>query len=78
LQTIKNGKVILVKQFNIFNTDNYGEVTVRNAMLEDPNGTDIYEGIEIKGDDVELIEIMGYYDLDDLTEDDVENFIETF
>jgi len=54
------------------NTQEYGEVTVRNAMLEDPNGTDLHDGIEIKVGGT-LIEIFGHYDLDYLEEEEEEN-----
>jgi len=57
-------------------TENYGEVEVRNAMLEDDNGTDLYEGIEIKVEHEELIEVLGYHDVEDLTTETVETLIE--
>jgi hypothetical protein len=57
-----------------FNTS-HGEVTVRNAML-DVDGTTLEDGIEIKGDDIDLIEVYGYYDVEELTDDDVEKLIE--
>jgi len=59
----------------IFSTDNYGEVSVRNVMF-DIDGTNLEEGIEIKGDDIELTEIMGYYDVDDLDIEEVEELLE--
>jgi hypothetical protein len=52
----------------------YGEVTVRNAMF-DIDGTTLEEGIEIKNEDVGLIEIHGRYDIDELTQSDVEQLI---
>lgn len=60
-----------------FYTDNYGEVTVRNAMF-DVDGTNLEEGIEIKSvnGEFDLLEIFGYYDIDDMNEDDVERLIE--
>ena len=53
-------------------TEDFGEVTVRNAMLEDPNGTDLHDGIEIKVENT-LIEIFGHHDLDYLEEQEEEN-----
>lgn len=60
---------------NIFETPNFGTVTVRNAMF-DIDGTTLEEGIEIKGDDVELIEIYGYRDVEEMSVEDVETLIE--
>ncbi len=57
----------------------YGKVKVCNAMLEDDNNnTDLYEGIEIKLENGELLEIFGYHDVDELSVDDVEAFIENY
>lgn len=59
-----------------FNTQ-YGPVEVRNAMLEDDNGTDLYDGIEVKVEDTnELIEIHEYMDIEELTIQEVEELIE--
>lgn len=52
-----------------------GEVTVRNAMF-DIDGTNLEEGLEIKGEEIGLIEVFGYRDIDGLTVDDVEKLIE--
>jgi hypothetical protein len=57
-------------------TENYGEVEVRNAMLEDDNGTNLHDGIEIKVDGEDLIEIYGYYDVEELTKEELEELIE--
>jgi len=59
-------------------TKNYGKVIVRSAMLELSNSTDLVDGLEIKGDDIGLVEVYGWFDLDDLAEDidRVENLIE--
>jgi hypothetical protein len=69
------------KQFEkggrVFDTDNYGEVSVSFAMLE-VDRNNLEEGIEIKGDDIEFTEIMGYYDVDDLTKSEVEDLIEKY
>ena len=56
-----------------FETD-YGTVTVRNAMF-DVDGTNLEEGIEIKGEDF-LLENYGYRDIDEMTTDEVEDLIE--
>lgn len=54
-----------------FDTD-YGEALVRNVMLDD--GTNLEEGIEIKVND-HLIEIPGWRDLDELTDEQVNQLI---
>jgi len=56
-----------------FNTS-YGEAIVRNAMFESDHSNDLVEGIEIKIGDV-IIEITEYYDVEEMTEEDVEEFI---
>lgn len=53
----------------------YGEVTVRTAMF-DTDGTNLEEGIEIKGDDIDLIEVYGYHDVEDMSTEEVEKLIE--
>jgi len=58
-----------------FITD-YGTIIVRNAMFEDENGTDLYEGIELKDEDGKILEVSGYRDIDEMTVDDVESLIE--
>ena len=55
-----------------FVTD-YGDVQVRNAMF-DIDGTNLEEGIEVKGDGF-LLEIYGYRDIDDMSINDVELII---
>ena len=60
-----------------FETENFGTVTVRNAMIDD-GGTYLIEGIEITGDDIELTEVPTFYDIDELTIDEVESLIETY
>ncbi len=56
-----------------FNTS-YGEAIVRNAMFESDHSNDLVEGIQIKiGSDI--IEITEYYDVEELTEEAVEDFI---
>ena len=59
---------------NTFNCA-YGDVVVRNAMF-DIDGTNLEEGIEIKGEEIGLIEVYGYRDVSDLTVDEVEELIE--
>jgi len=56
-------------------TNKFGIVTVRNVML-DLDGTNLEEGIEIKGDEINLIEIIGYYDVDELKIEEIEILIE--
>ncbi len=57
-----------------FNTKKYGEVTVRNAML-DMDGTNLKDGIEIKGD-FNLIEIYGDFDVEEMSDEQVEGLID--
>tara|TARA_R110000772_G_C13310268_1_gene440097 strand:+ start:25192 stop:25389 length:198 start_codon:yes stop_codon:yes gene_type:complete len=56
-----------------FETD-YGTVTVCNAMF-DIDGTNLEEGIEIKGEGF-LIENYGWRYIDEMTVEDVEELIE--
>lgn len=57
-------------------TPNYGNVTVRNAMF-DIDGTNLEEGIQITGEEIDnIIEIHGYMDVSELTEDEVDDLIE--
>lgn len=56
-----------------FNTS-YGEAIVRNAMFESEHSHDLFEGIEIKiGSDI--IEIAEYYDVEEMTEEDVQCYV---
>ena len=48
-----------------------GVITVSNAMFGDKNGVDLFEGIELKDEDGNLVEIEGYRDIDEMTEDEV-------
>ena len=57
-----------------FDTETYGNVSVRNAMI-DIDGTNLVEGIEISIGVSEMVEVAGYHDLDELTADEVENLI---
>lgn len=58
-----------------FITD-YGTVTVRNAVLEEDNGIDLCDGVEIKGESIGLIEVNRWIDVEDLNAEDVEKLIE--
>lgn len=53
----------------------YGEATVRNAMLEENDNTTLTDGIEIKVDGIELIEIYEYYNIEQLTQSQIELLI---
>ena len=59
----------------LFQTPNYGEITVRTAMF-DVDGKNLEEGIEIKGEDIGLIELYGWRDIDEMTIEELENLIE--
>jgi len=63
-----------------FDTENYGTVTVKSVMVDvnSPNPDSLIDGIEIKGDDIELITIPIYYDIDDLATDEVDDLISHF
>ena len=79
---INNWKVVddfwgYAKGGRVFDTDKYGEVSVRFAML-DIDRNNLEEGIEIKGDDIEFTEIMGNYDVDDLDIEEVEELLEKY
>jgi hypothetical protein len=53
---------------NVIKTEKYGEVIVRNCMLENNDNTTLVDGIEIKVDGEDLIEIPQHYYIDDLDE----------
>ena len=55
-------------------TKDYGKVEVRNAMF-DIDGTTLEEGVEIKGDEIGLIELYGWIDIDELSSDMVNALI---
>jgi hypothetical protein len=57
----------------IFDTS-YGTVEVRTAMF-DIDGTTLQEGVEVKGEEIGLIEVYGWRDIDDLTTQQVESLI---
>ncbi len=55
-------------------TKDYGEVEVSVVMF-DIDGTNLEEGIEIKSDEIGLIEVCGWSDLDDLSSNDINSLI---
>ena len=55
-------------------TKDYGTVEIRTAVF-DLDGTTLQEGIEIKGDDIELTEIVGYYDIEVITPNEVNDLL---
>ena len=58
----------------IIETKDYGKVEIRNAMF-DIDGTTLEEGVEIKGDEIGLIELYGWIDIDELSSDKVNELI---
>ena len=58
-----------------YKTNKYGSVTAKNVMLESNDSATLFEGIEIVTEDCELITIPTYYDLDELSNEDVEKLI---
>jgi len=58
----------------IIETKDYGKVEIRNAMF-DIDGTTLEEGVEIKGDEIGLIEIYGWMDIDELSSDKINKLI---
>ena len=58
-------------------TKDYGVITIRPAMF-DVDGTNLEEGVEIKGDFIGLIEVYGYFHIDDMEEKDVVLLIEKY
>ena len=57
-----------------FETELYGTVEVRPAMF-DIDGTNLEEGIEIKGEEIGIIELYGWRDIEDLITAEVEDLI---
>lgn len=53
----------------------HGEITVSNVMF-DIDDTNLVEGIEIEGEDIGVIQIYEYYDVDELDIETVENLID--
>jgi len=58
----------------IIETKDYGKVEIRNVMF-DIDGTTLEEGVEIKGDEIGLIEIYGWMDIDELSSDKINKLI---
>lgn len=56
-------------------TPNYGSVNVGNVMI-DTDGTNLVDGIEIKVEGEETIEVAGYRDVEEMTSEEVEKLIE--
>jgi len=58
-----------------FENTKFGEVTVRNIVI-DVDGTNLEEGINISviGSE-EYIELLGYQDIEDMTNEDVEEIL---
>lgn len=65
-----------VSMYKVFQTDEFGEVTVRNVMIEMTDNTTLSDGIEIKTEDGTHLEVPGYYDIDDIDEVEVIQLIE--
>lgn len=55
-----------------------GTIVVRNAMFESENGTDLYEGIELKDECGNIVEVEGYRDIDEMTNDEVEGIFSKY
>jgi len=47
-----------------------GTITVRNVMLEG-EFNDLFEGIELKDESGDIVEVEGYRDIDEMTADEV-------
>jgi hypothetical protein len=60
-----------------FETKDYGKVEVRIAMF-DIDGTNLEEGIEIKGDDIGLVELHGWRDISELSSKDVNKLLQSY
>ena len=58
----------------IITTQDYGKVEIRNAVF-DIDGTTLEEGIEIKGEEIGLIELYGWRDIEELSSDEVNEII---
>jgi hypothetical protein len=67
-------KLTKTKMNKIIETKDYGIVEIRNAMF-DIDGTTLEEGIEIKGEEIGLIELYGWRDIEELSSDKVNELI---
>jgi len=59
----------------------FGQILLRNAMIESENGTDLNDGIEIKLDDELVGEVINFnFDFmdEDTSMEDVEYFVQHF
>ncbi len=61
-----------------FETQHFGTIIVRNAMFESENGTDLFEGIELKDEMGNLVEVEGYRDIDEMSTDEVEGIFSEY
>ena len=57
-----------------FETADYGTAKVRTVMI-DLDGSTLEEGIEITGEDFESIELLGWRDIDGMTDEGVNELI---
>lgn len=58
-----------------FENTKFGDVTLRNIMIHN-NDTNLEEGLEVKINSMpKPIEIFGYYRLDDITNEEVEEIL---
>lgn len=60
-----------------FITPHYGIIIVSNVMLEEEDGINLYEGIELKDVEDNIIEVSGYRDIDEMTVKEIEELIES-
>lgn len=60
-----------------FITPHYGIIIVSNVMLEEEDGINLYEGIELKDVEDNIIEVSGYWDIDEMTVKEIEELIES-
>lgn len=54
---------------------NYGIIEIRNVMVESENNTDLFEGIELKDENGEIIVVTEYKDINEMTIDEIETII---
>jgi hypothetical protein len=52
-----------------------GKIEVRNAMIE-VDSTNLEEGIELKDEFNNIVELVGYRDIDEMSVDEVEKIFE--
>jgi len=63
-----------------FNHPEYGNIEIRNAMLEDDRGTVLHDGIEIKflEENLPIIEMFGHLSLDEITSEEVIKMVDDY